>query len=160
MVKALEKLGVALIDATDVGAPVGAAVIKCSHPTIAAAHPEKGLTRHGPALEVAGVGKLRFVTKIEPAALENVRLLQCRNLSRVKYGAVHAEHSPELVLVNQFLWIHFLPRSAARRESSIRIRITHNPYSRFGLSPKIFCANDWLILPPRASVWIASMSLA
>src|SRR5437870_1686893 len=100
VIKALEKFGVALVDATDVGAPMGAAVIKYSHSRVAAAHPKERLAGHRPAPKVAGVGKLRFVTEIEPAALENVCLLQRSDLSRSKRRAVHSEHSSEPVLVN------------------------------------------------------------
>ena len=76
VIKALEKFGVALVEATDVSAPVGAAVIEYPRSPVAAAHPKEWLTRHRPATEVAGVGKLRIMAEIEPAALENIRPLQ------------------------------------------------------------------------------------
>jgi len=100
VIKALEKFGVALVEATHVGAPVGAAVVQDSRSPVAAAHPKERLAGQRPAPKVAGIGKLRFVAEIEPAALENLCLLQRSDLSRGKRRAVHSEHSSEPVLVN------------------------------------------------------------
>ena len=84
MIKALEKFGVALVEPTDIGAPVGATVVKDSRAAVAAAHPKERLTGHRPATKVAGIGNLGFVAEINPAALENVFVLQRGDLGRGK----------------------------------------------------------------------------
>src|SRR5262245_56468370 len=101
VIKALEKFSIAFVDPTDVGAPMSAAVIKYSRLPIAAADPKERLASHRPASEVASIGKLRIVAEIEPAALENILLLQRSDLSRSKRRAVNPEHSAISVLVNQ-----------------------------------------------------------
>src|SRR5262245_3859038 len=101
VIKALEKFSIAFVDPTDVGAPMRAAIIKYSRSPIAAADPKERLASHRPAPEIAGIGKLRIVAEIEPAALENILLLQRSDLSRSKRRAVNPEHSAMALLVNQ-----------------------------------------------------------
>ncbi len=103
VIEALEKLGVALVEAADIGAPVGAAIVKHPHAPVAAAHPKERLAGHRSTAEVARVGNLGVVTDIEPAALENVGLLQRRDFRRTKYRSVHPEDAARAILVNQVL---------------------------------------------------------
>src|SRR5262249_59622863 len=94
VIKALEKFSIALVDTTDVGTPMRAAVIKHSRLPIAAADPKERLAGGRPAPEIAGVGGLWIVAEIEPAALEKILLLQRGDLSRSKRRAMNPGHSP------------------------------------------------------------------
>src|SRR5215831_11334136 len=59
----------------------------------------------------------------------------------------------------QSVELRFLGVFTAEDEWSVAASSDYSPYNRFGFSLKIFCANDGVIEPPRARVWIASMSL-
>ena len=92
VIEALEEFRIAFVKPTDVGAPVGAAIVKYAHFSVAAAHPKERLPGHRPAAEVPGVGNFRIVAEIKPAALENILLLQRGNFRRTKHGATNAVH--------------------------------------------------------------------
>ena len=119
VIEALEKFRIALIDPTNVGAPMGAAVVKHSRSPVAAAHPKERLTGHGAAPIVASVGNLGIVAEIEPAALKNIRLLQHRDLSRVEHRAMNPEYSAGAVLPYQLVYIHSTIKSRLRILQSI-----------------------------------------
>lgn len=107
VIEALEKFRIALIDPTNIGAPMGATVVKHSRSPVAAAHPKERLTGYDAAPIVASVGNLGIVAEIEPAALKNIRLLQRRDLRRIKRRTVNTEESAGTVFVYELSEIHF-----------------------------------------------------
>jgi hypothetical protein len=99
MVEALESLGVTLVEAADLGAPMRATIMEDADDAVLAANEnQRAPSDIAPAI-ITRFLELRFVPDVEPASVEDTLALEREGLLRGHDGAMDAK-SPALIVLD------------------------------------------------------------
>src|SRR5262245_8445228 len=103
MIWALEGADIAALFATDHSTPVRAGIQQDSYLIITTTRQNNRTARDAARAEVARLGNLRFMPRINPAALKHALVLKCKQLRTAEHLAIDTKQSGFAIVDDEIL---------------------------------------------------------